>query len=361
MRMDTFVFISYSSKNYSTAAELRRVLETNGFSCWMAPESIPAGSDYAAEIPVAIQNCSAFVLVLSKEAQLSTWVPKELDIALTCNRVVIPIHTDNADVVQAFNFRLTNVQRIEAHRRMSEAISELIARLNAVCGLKTSTFPSAKRWDTVCFGRYGGADIEWLVLEKAAGRMLLLSKRVLDICPDVPFLPAPGMPKSTSVSWEHSALRQWLNVTFMEAAFEPDDADKLLAVERKTEKYSCLWEDAQHKLDDNSFEITTEEVFVLSPGEVKQYFPWHKKKHLCAAAGAEFSKRVEWGMECAPWCLRGMEDYVRFYNPTPEDPYREAGTFYHVVDWRGRTFKTTGETLLEYRGVRPAIWVRCEE
>lgn len=54
------IFISYSSRDYNTAETIRKVLENNGIECWMAPESIPMGSDYAREIPDAIEKCSAF-------------------------------------------------------------------------------------------------------------------------------------------------------------------------------------------------------------------------------------------------------------------------------------------------------------
>ena len=63
------VFISYSSKDYSQALSVRNVLEQNGITCWMAPESIPGGSNYTKEIPIAIRECQAFVLMLSANAQ----------------------------------------------------------------------------------------------------------------------------------------------------------------------------------------------------------------------------------------------------------------------------------------------------
>ena len=76
------VFISYSSKEYATTLQIRSALESNRIECWMAPESIPAGSDYADEIQTAIENCEAFLLVLSAASQRSKWVRKELDKAL---------------------------------------------------------------------------------------------------------------------------------------------------------------------------------------------------------------------------------------------------------------------------------------
>lgn len=65
------VFISYSSKEMTTADTVRSILEKNGIVCWMAPRDIPGGSNYTKEIPVAIRSCQVFVLVLSANAQSS--------------------------------------------------------------------------------------------------------------------------------------------------------------------------------------------------------------------------------------------------------------------------------------------------
>lgn len=100
------IFISYSSRDYNTAQTIRKVLENNSIECWMAPESIPMGSDYACEIPDAIEKCSAFLLVLSKCAQESNWVPKELDLAITYNKVIIPFQIDDEMLTKPFNFGL---------------------------------------------------------------------------------------------------------------------------------------------------------------------------------------------------------------------------------------------------------------
>jgi hypothetical protein len=124
-----YVFISYSSRDFEAAAQLKRVLETNGISCWMAPQSIPAGSDYANEIPKAIEAAGAFLLLLSDASQKSQWVPKELSIAISKPIVVVPFQIDNADICAAFNFYLTNSQRITAYNRVTDAYQELLHRL----------------------------------------------------------------------------------------------------------------------------------------------------------------------------------------------------------------------------------------
>lgn len=90
------VFISYSSKDYAIATKIRNKLRENNINCWMAPDSIPGGSDYAHEIPSAIESCDYFLIALSENSQQSVWVPKELDLAITAKKTVLPIIIDSS-------------------------------------------------------------------------------------------------------------------------------------------------------------------------------------------------------------------------------------------------------------------------
>lgn len=136
------VFISYSSREKNSADFIRSVLTANGIECWMAPESIPKGGNYAGEIPIAIASCEAFVLVLSKASQASKWVPKELSMALDKDRIVLPIHIDNTDLNEEFKFYLSNVQRIEAYDRLSDSCHELVSRIQKIRGEEPPSSPT---------------------------------------------------------------------------------------------------------------------------------------------------------------------------------------------------------------------------
>ena len=126
---DSFVFISYSTKETTVAEQPRQILEANKIPCWMAPQSIPAGSDYGSEIPKAIDKCKALVLLLSKASQTSPWVPKEVGLAIGKGKIIVPFQIDNSVISDSFDFYLTNSQRISAYNRMSDAYKELTNRL----------------------------------------------------------------------------------------------------------------------------------------------------------------------------------------------------------------------------------------
>ena len=79
------VFISYSSKESEKALHIRNVLTANGFECWMAPESIPGGKNYADHIPMAIRTTDAFIVLLSASSMESYWVQNEIGYAVNYN------------------------------------------------------------------------------------------------------------------------------------------------------------------------------------------------------------------------------------------------------------------------------------
>lgn len=119
------IFISYTSRDLQPASALRDRLQLDGFDCWMAPESIPPGSNYPQEIEGAISQCDCLVLVLSRNLSHSTFVCKEVIQALNAGKMIVPFHLDHAEPPKGFGFLLNNVQRIEACGRTEEAYCEL--------------------------------------------------------------------------------------------------------------------------------------------------------------------------------------------------------------------------------------------
>ena len=135
------IFISYKSEDYDQAQWLRSVLEANGLSCWMAPASIPGGSNYAKEIPMAIENCRVFVVVLTRKCQESIWVPKELDRALNCKKPVMPFVLENCELTDDFNFYLSNVQRYQAYQNKVAAAERMLRDIRALLGVPQEPAP----------------------------------------------------------------------------------------------------------------------------------------------------------------------------------------------------------------------------
>lgn len=97
----TKVFISYNRASNSTnfAYALRQQLKGNGFQVFLDVEDIPVGADWAITLWHEIETCDYFVLLLSKAANSSEMVIKEVEIAhdLKSERnkpQIIPIRID---------------------------------------------------------------------------------------------------------------------------------------------------------------------------------------------------------------------------------------------------------------------------
>ena len=92
----------------------------------MAPESIPAGSNYADELTDAITNCSLFILMLSKKAQESQWVAKEVNLAVSENKPILPFQLEECKLINEFRLYLTNIHMYRAYENKEYATQKML-------------------------------------------------------------------------------------------------------------------------------------------------------------------------------------------------------------------------------------------
>lgn len=135
------VFISYKSEEFEEADMLRTNLQANGITCWMAPESIPGGSDYATEITQAMEQCRCLVLVMSARAQTSQWIAKEVDLAFRKGKKVLPFMIEKCALAKNFDYYFTNVQYYYAYQNRGKAFRRLVADIRAEIGAPPTKAP----------------------------------------------------------------------------------------------------------------------------------------------------------------------------------------------------------------------------
>lgn len=114
-----YAFISYSSKNESFANSINKLFKQNGINTWMAPNDIPIGSKYAEIITPALRECSCLVLLLSNDAQASTWVPKEVERAINYKKSIFPIQLEDVTLNAEFELYISTSQ-IVAFNKIDE-------------------------------------------------------------------------------------------------------------------------------------------------------------------------------------------------------------------------------------------------
>src|SRR5215831_11898894 len=88
--MPGFAFISYSRTDREYVVELAQALARAGVSTWYDYE-IQVGDQFPLRIQKAIDDCSAFILVLSPESVASKWVQRELARAARLDKPLLPL------------------------------------------------------------------------------------------------------------------------------------------------------------------------------------------------------------------------------------------------------------------------------
>ncbi len=108
------IFISHASQNKDIADNLCGTFEASSASCWIAPRNIDPGRDYGEEIVRGIQDSTMFVVVFSAQANGSKHVLREVDLALSFDKIVVPIKIDASSPTGGMDYRLRTFQWVEA-------------------------------------------------------------------------------------------------------------------------------------------------------------------------------------------------------------------------------------------------------
>ncbi len=132
--MNADIFISYKSDEEEYAKRVRDVLEQNGISCWMAPDSIPVGSNYMKQIPQAIENCRAMIVLVSEKSQHSTWVKNEFSQAVSKDKLVIPYVIQDCPLEDEFAFSMSTMQQVFAWKDEEAALQRIVRDIKEMLG-----------------------------------------------------------------------------------------------------------------------------------------------------------------------------------------------------------------------------------
>ncbi|MBR5969334.1 MAG: hypothetical protein IK016_03190 [Lachnospiraceae bacterium] len=111
---------------------------------------------------------------------------------------------------------------------------------------------------TVSFGTYLGTSLNWRVLHRDGGQILILCEQLVET--------KPFTETHIGVAWEYCTLRKWLATEFYTNAFSIQEQNRIAAV---------MAENPANPTDPHTVtrRPTEEKVFVLSMQEVERYFP----------------------------------------------------------------------------------------
>ena len=105
--MNKNIFISYSTKDRYFANAICSWLEENDLKCWMAPRDISPGIQYGEAIINAINICKVMVIVFTENANISKYVCKEVERAVSKGTIVVPVRFQDITPTKSLEFFLS--------------------------------------------------------------------------------------------------------------------------------------------------------------------------------------------------------------------------------------------------------------
>jgi hypothetical protein len=159
--MNARIFISYSRRDAAFALGLQARLNDQGLDAWLDSEKLQTGQRWREEIVQAIAGCDYFVLVLSSRSIQSENVVKELSLAESSSKPILPLMIEPVEIPDSMKYQLAGLQFVSLDcRALDDGLETLIqpffqALLEALphpVPTPTATAPApapqgAGRWD----------------------------------------------------------------------------------------------------------------------------------------------------------------------------------------------------------------------
>lgn len=222
---------------------------------------------------------------------------------------------------------------------------------------KKLQWKNCKKGDTVYFGKFeqdgnkdnGKEDLEWIVLSKKKGKVLVISKYIISSDNYKNFKRVDdgygGYINIKSTTWKSSDVRKWLNNSFLKKSFTKKEKKKILT--------TTLSNSDNKEFNTDGGKKTKDKVFLLSLKEAKKYF---EKDSDRKAKGTkvykneiEFSDRVNGN--AYNWWLR---------TPGKNQQYAAVVEKSGELNSRGYPIMRTSAYDDGADGIRPAIWIKTK-
>ncbi|MFN3725590.1 MAG: toll/interleukin-1 receptor domain-containing protein [Allosphingosinicella sp.] len=124
------VFLSHSSSDADAAAWLTDYLEECGIKVWIAPRDVRPGRDYAEQIQAAIEASSAIIVLVSADANKSSFVRAETEMGFSQDKRIFPVRTAPVEPGPGLALFLqikhwTNAYGLQRERALSQLVAEI--------------------------------------------------------------------------------------------------------------------------------------------------------------------------------------------------------------------------------------------
>ncbi len=126
---DQRLFISHANEDEAVVHRIVAHLEARGVPCWIAGRDIPPRAIYAEAITSGIQESAACGVIVSRAANASAAIKRELELASHYGRPFIPIRVDDTEPGPGLDYYLRNTQWINFGRDGNAALDRIVSHM----------------------------------------------------------------------------------------------------------------------------------------------------------------------------------------------------------------------------------------
>ncbi len=128
------IFISYSRRDSETVLPVVKNLESEGYTVWIDVYGIESNEQFKEKIVSVIENSTVMIFFSSKDSNNSSYTAKEIGIAISRQKPIIPIKLDNTRYNRSVEFDLININFLDYAASPQITMEKLLQTLEKYCG-----------------------------------------------------------------------------------------------------------------------------------------------------------------------------------------------------------------------------------
>lgn len=239
-----------------------------------------------------------------------------------------------------------NSKLVETEAKKTESMETKLTETEESIIYETTGAKRIRKGEYVFFGHYeqdgdknnGPEPIEWEILWEENGRILLVSKYLLDA--------KPYNTEDEKVTWETCSLRAWLNNDFINTAFDASERAQILTVTNTNLDNAYNGREGGNDTEDKVFCLSVDEIL-----EIYKFDEWDESSQRgysqeARAKSTQYARNNGAHAEWNGWWLR-----TPGYNARRESYVGYDG----AAGWRYNCDDNLGTV-----GVRPAIYLSVD-
>ncbi|TNF89237.1 MAG: TIR domain-containing protein [Gammaproteobacteria bacterium] len=123
---EPFVFVSYSHADEALVYPLLQALAASGINVWF-DEGVTPGERWTASLASAIEECAAFLMLISRQSVASDHCVNEVQFALNRSKPFLAVHLEKTTLPPHLELSIGHRQAILAHRVPPGALADRVA------------------------------------------------------------------------------------------------------------------------------------------------------------------------------------------------------------------------------------------